>query len=539
MRAYKVTFTLLSIGFTFVMLLFAYHLEELKFEGEMVNKAGLLRALSLKIKIHHHKFLDEGAGNVESKRSLDRQIDSFLANFNDVTKGALSAGIEDLYKSTIILTYVENIKNLKECSDFKDCLNIKLADAETVVLPALNDQVSMLEVRFVKRSRNNLSIVGTAYVCVLLLLLATYFYIIKPRYLKSRSFENQQAKLLDEMPIGFILVGPDRKIAQINKKLIDIFGFSREELVGEEVEALVPDYIKNAYSEFVERYFRDFEDGGSGDCLRLSVPKKDGVVIDIEVMVLAIENGVICLLDDVTEKNKLIRENDISSSMSELGVLSSGIAHELKNPLTTLGIGMRVLEKKVNEPELLDRCKISIKRITDLISSISSYSKSCSTNAVKEKASLKSIANLAKSLTIFETKNICSVEIEGDDKEIILHEGKVTQVLINLIVNATHSFNKENIKNNVIKINIRDEEDSLVLKVSDNGSGIPKNIQHKIFDTFFTTKSKQKGTGLGLSLVKEIIEDHGGEINLNSIEGEGTTFTIVFPDSSNESAQAS
>jgi signal transduction histidine kinase len=115
------------------------------------------------------------------------------------------------------------------------------------------------------------------------------------------------------------------------------------------------------------------------------------------------------------------------------------------------------------------------------------------------------------------------------------HAGELSQVLLNLVVNAAHAIADKSRATGdptrgKIDITARAEHDSIVLVVSDTGCGIPEDVQMKVFDPFFTTKEIGRGTGLGLSIVRGIVVDkHQGHISLESEIGRGTRFTIRLP----------
>jgi two-component system, NtrC family, sensor kinase len=109
--------------------------------------------------------------------------------------------------------------------------------------------------------------------------------------------------------------------------------------------------------------------------------------------------------------------------------------------------------------------------------------------------------------------------------EIIADHEKLKQVFMNLLMNAQQAV----VRDGSISIRTSVESGKLVVRVQDSGCGIPTEMIDKIFDPFFSTKPVGEGTGLGLSLSYGIIQDHGGEINVESLQGHGTTFIIIFP----------
>jgi signal transduction histidine kinase len=118
----------------------------------------------------------------------------------------------------------------------------------------------------------------------------------------------------------------------------------------------------------------------------------------------------------------------------------------------------------------------------------------------------------------------------------MLDSGQMEQVFVNLLNNAVDAIkNSGEIKINIgmaektSTVNYQDSDDGVIVSISDNGPGISSDIIDQIFDAFYSSKISTKGTGLGLSITKAIIQRHGGKIEVSSIKGEGTTFTIFLP----------
>ena len=103
------------------------------------------------------------------------------------------------------------------------------------------------------------------------------------------------------------------------------------------------------------------------------------------------------------------------------------------------------------------------------------------------------------------------------------------QVFLNLMINAVDALEEKAAEDRWIKIDSHAGDGMVQVNISDNGCGIPVEIQQAVFDPFFTTKNEDKGTGLGLSIIESIVHKHGGKIILSSVVGEGTRFTLSFP----------
>ena len=223
-----------------------------------------------------------------------------------------------------------------------------------------------------------------------------------------------------------------------------------------------------------------------------------------------------------------------SEKMAAFGALGAGIAHEVKNPLAgILGItqlslrgveGGHPLEKNLHIIEKeTRRCKTIIENLLKF--------------ARQEQVEFGEVdvsQVVADALAIVDHQlGINSVKVEMDVEPGLPgcrgNANQLQQVLMNLMINAQQAMGG---RGGTVRLSARRlEEGALELRVSDNGPGIPKEIRAKIFDPFFTTKPAGQGTGLGLSVTYGIVKDHGGEIRLESEEGEGTTFIITLPPS--------
>ena len=146
-----------------------------------------------------------------------------------------------------------------------------------------------------------------------------------------------------------------------------------------------------------------------------------------------------------------------------------------------------------------------------------------------QQADINKELDLTLKLIEHETKNVVTVEKQYSEiPPVYCSVNMLNQVFMNLLVNATHSI-KEYKKNGTIIVSTSADDKNLIVKIKDDGCGIPVDIQSKIFNVGFTTKKIGVGTGYGLSISKKIIELHKGSISFVSNEKEGTEFTIVIP----------
>ncbi len=234
---------------------------------------------------------------------------------------------------------------------------------------------------------------------------------------------------------------------------------------------------------------------------------------------------------ELASENQLLRENAVhSEKMRTIATLASGIAHEIRNPLTALKTFVEYFPKKKNDPAFIAKFEsiagTEINRIESILNDLLSFAKPSplSLTDTDIEKTLKHALNLTANQL---SKNKVEVKTDfSDDLPLIKADtNKLLQVFINLILNANDAM----LSGGVLTIitSVQPPTSSVQISITDTGCGIEPKDLAKIFDPFFSTK--EKGTGLGLAIVKGIIEDHGGKIAVKSAKDNGTTFTITLP----------
>jgi signal transduction histidine kinase len=232
--------------------------------------------------------------------------------------------------------------------------------------------------------------------------------------------------------------------------------------------------------------------------------------------------------NDIIHIRDLERKKVISERLSMMGQMVSGIVHEIKNPLTSISGFAQIIES-VTEDEMLKKHAHTIvdesMRLNKLARNLLSYAKV--ENLEKETCDIKKLikGSVEKLYPNIQEKKV-KVFVNLDDEIPILSvdKDKLTQVFINIVSNAIEAINHEN---GIIMIGGEAYNESLFIRIRDNGPGISDDIKEKIFIPFIS--SKKSGTGLGLAMVKKIIEDHEGQIYINSELSQGTEFIIKLP----------
>ncbi|MBN2191108.1 MAG: hybrid sensor histidine kinase/response regulator, partial [Candidatus Aureabacteria bacterium] len=219
--------------------------------------------------------------------------------------------------------------------------------------------------------------------------------------------------------------------------------------------------------------------------------------------------------------------------LSSMAELLSGAAHELNNPLSgVVGYAevLRNIEKDPLKKEKIEYLEQSAKRCKKIVQNMLSFARKVNIEAVPTDVN-KLVAEIVE-MRLYQTK-LKGIQLKfNPDKKLpqtCLDPYQVEQVLINLLLNAEGALEETSGKIKKIEVSTSCDAESIFVKVSDNGIGIPEKDIGKIFEPFFTTKSMKSGVGLGLSLVYGIVKSHGGNIYVESKQGVGTDFKVKLP----------
>ncbi len=280
------------------------------------------------------------------------------------------------------------------------------------------------------------------------------------------------------------------------------------------------------------------------------IVRRDGAVREVrQILEPIIDNAgnivrVVGIIQDVTEKNQAERDLQKardqllqSEKLASIGRLSTGVAHEILNPLNIISMELQILQAMGNMPiealEELEICTAQISRIARISENLKQISR-----IPEKKIAMADINDtIAYILSLYATQ----LKIEGIETEVQYQSDlpiieidikRIEQVILNLISNAADSM--EGKEKKVLRIitemeTVSGNEDHLKITIADTGTGIKSEHMLKIFDPFFTTKEQGKGTGLGLSISYGIIHDHGGIIWAENNESGGASFYISLP----------
>ncbi|MBF0118713.1 MAG: PAS domain-containing sensor histidine kinase [Desulfobacterales bacterium] len=319
--------------------------------------------------------------------------------------------------------------------------------------------------------------------------------------------------LIENMPIGLIATH-NEKIIAINKASESILGISINSF----------DKIPNVLLEQIKMI--SHEKSIIENEIECNII--DNKVIPLEVIVSRMIDVNIILFRDLTEVHSLRKEITRTQRLAMVGSLAAGVAHEVRNPLSSIkGFATYFKEKykEVNEDQKIANIMINeVERLNRVVGQLLELSKpiTISNNRVKIKSfvesSLKLIENKAQKINI-------KINIDSSIEYAVFDPDKLNQILLNLYLNAIEAM--KGFGELTVNVLYDLQKKWLKFKVSDTGAGISQNNLPHIFDPYFTTKST--GTGLGLTIVHNIISAIGGKIEVESTPSSGTSITIFYP----------
>ncbi len=225
-----------------------------------------------------------------------------------------------------------------------------------------------------------------------------------------------------------------------------------------------------------------------------------------------------------------------AGKLATLGELTTGVAHELNNPLNNIGLFVgNVLDRiRLGETETeplmgdLEKAMEQVRKATEIISHLRTFGR-----AARVSIELVDVDDVIERslLLVQEQLRLRGIEVElelcPDELLVLANPIQLEQVFINLLTNARDALADS--KRKTIRIASSRDEDWIRIAFSDSGPGIPSDVQQRIFDPFFTTKEVGTGTGLGLSITYSILREYGGDISVDSRPGKGATFVIELP----------
>ena len=357
-------------------------------------------------------------------------------------------------------------------------------------------------------------------------------------------------RLLVEGAPDAIFIQTGETFAYVNQAAVDFFGAEKpEQLIGTPV---------------LERFHKDYHETIKERIYQLNVCKKavppneevflkmDGTPVYVDALAVPIhyngEDGALVFARDITERKNLESSNRSMEAqlrqqqkLEAIGTLAGGVAHEINNPINgIMNYAQLILDdvqENTNEAEFAREIIRETERVSVIVKNLLQFSRQ--EKQAHSYANVYDIIGQTISLikTVIKKDQITlNVDLDNGLPDIKCRSQQIQQVLMNLLTNARDALNEkypDYSENKIICVTCSQFANEgrrwIRIVVEDHGNGIPKVLEEKIFEPFFSTKPKDIGTGLGLSISFGIVKDHHGSLNIDSREGEYTKFILILP----------
>jgi len=356
--------------------------------------------------------------------------------------------------------------------------------------------------------------------------------------------EEKYRIVLEANPDPVVVYDMAGKVTYFNIAFTNVFGWTLEECFGKTMDVFVPEDAWPETKMMIDKVLSG--ENFSGIETRRYTREGNIIPVSISGSIYMGEDGdpmgSVINLRDISEQKELEKQLQQAQKMEAVGTLAGGVAHDFNNLLMGIQGCASLLSYDIDSNhsgvEYLNRIEDYIKKAADLTRQLLGFARSgkyevkpTDMNEIIDKSS-DMFGRTKKEITIHKKnqEHIWTVDVD---------QSQIEQVVLNLYVNAWQAMSGTGelyIQTENVILNDNDVKPYEVasgryvkISVTDTGIGIDKNIQHRIFDPFFTTKEMSRGTGLGLASAYGIIKGHGGIINVQSREGEGTTFNIFLP----------
>jgi two-component system sensor kinase FixL len=360
------------------------------------------------------------------------------------------------------------------------------------------------------------------------------------RFLKGVVCQLQELHQKQEINTGIInsatdaivTINEDHLIVGYNRGAEQMFGYLREEALGQDLTIIIPPPYKAEHRGYVRRYVATREARMIGKHVRLRAQRRDGSEFPMSISFSVAEIGdnlyFTGIIRDITEYQEMEDRLLQSERLAAVGNTVTHIAHEIKNPLLIIGGFARQLQKL---PGLEDKARQKltiiaeeVRNLEEMVAEMREFVRR--PPAVKVPGLLTAL--VAETLELFQDTfrenhiKVRRVE-EAPLPELNFDAKQLRRVLINLLKNAMEAMPR----GGEITITSRVKGTDAEISIADTGEGMPPEVAANIFQPYFTTK--EKGTGLGLAICQSIIQEHGGALLVESSPGRGSTFTIQLP----------
>jgi len=378
----------------------------------------------------------------------------------------------------------------------------------------------------------------------------------KRREMALRDSEERLRTIMNSTVEGIIASDSDGCIELCNPSAETLFGYRPGELLGNDVNVLMPEPYHSEHREYIQRYLRTGEARIIGIGVReLEGLRKDGSVFPLELSVTEMRQGVsrkfVGVVRDLTDRKSAEQELENTrrqyfhrEKMAAIGQLAAGIIHEVGNPVSAIFGAVETIRKTLENGScpvsgcpLHDEAGKALDVVTQQVGRLTTITREVSELATPHVSQwqwldLNQLVRSATKLLRYDPRLdgiALDLDLDSQLPAIVGSPDQLTQVIFNLLVNAEDACQELPQGRGVIRVTTRPHEGGVRFAIRDNGCGMGEAALAKAFEAYFTTKHSGEGLGLGLSLCRSIVAEHGGTCSMESKFGEGTMVNVNLP----------
>jgi two-component system NtrC family sensor kinase len=342
--------------------------------------------------------------------------------------------------------------------------------------------------------------------------------------------------ILESLDDGLVVFDAAERIVRWNRALEGFYGVARSAAIGRKLDDVFE-------ATFVEALRADRRENPAGSTL-LRVPlvgrKEEAARLLVNATAVPLQGGedvpasagTILLIENITDRVRLVEQLQLSEKMASIGVLAAGVAHEVNTPLTGISSFTQMLLENADPADprtaLLEKIERQTFRAAKIVNGLLNLSRPGPSGTERSTVDVNAVITDVFSLLehqLSASKIMIRRELSPSPVAVLGIEHQLQQVFLNLFLNARDAMPR----GGWLSVATRIDGDRVLAEVADTGSGIPSEHLARIYDPFFTTKAIGRGTGLGLSITYGIVHEHDGTIGCESMVGQGTRFVLRLP----------
>lgn len=350
--------------------------------------------------------------------------------------------------------------------------------------------------------------------------------------------------VIDASPSGMLLVDEQGNIEIANGAIESLFGYSREALLGERVELLVPDGVRSLHRQYRDDYLRAPRARPMAEDADLFARRRDGTTFPVEIGLSPLSMDgkfhVLASVMDITHRKRT--EQALRQSNEDLEQFAYAASHDLQEPLRAVSGCLKMLKEHLGDEldaeadELMTHAVDGAERMRVLIDDLLAYSRIDRRGGRFEAVALSAaVGDALSQLEVAVAESDARVDIADDLPVVRGDRTQLTLLLQNLMNNAIKYCSAE--RSPLVRVDARRGDGQWIVSVSDNGIGIAAEHRERVFQIFkrLHTRRQYQGTGIGLAICARIVKRHGGTLWLESEPGEGSIFHFSIPDDGEDS----